>query len=327
MIKIESSWIQSNIHKFINKNVVIITGAGISVKAGIPDFRSKTGIFSDIYKKFKIKGEDLFTYKFGLNDSTRHIYINYIYNLKKLIDNAKPTFTHNFFKWYQNKCNKLRVYTQNIDGLEEKGGFKDSLVYLHGNLKYLKCIRCGSLEEFNDVKIEKNKHLNLEFFEKKDNFGNCKKCEISIKRHNSIQTFLHTTIVHYYQDHPNSDFISKCIRDDSFADLCIVVGTSLNVFGVRNMIKYFYKMKCECFFVNIEDCRNDMKKYFKYLFKGSSDEFFSKIKEYSNIDHCNLSFSDISILRDVMNEERIEKRMKRLSLTKDEITNNFLFID
>ena len=242
--------------EFINKNVVIITGAGISVKAGIPDFRSKTGIFSDIYKKFKIKGEDLFTYKFGLNDSTRHIYINYIYNLKKLIDNAKPTFTHNFFKWYQNKCNKLRVYTQNIDGLEEKGGFKDSLVYLHGNLKYLKCIRCGSLEEFNDVKIEKNKHLNLEFFEKKDNFGNCKKCEISI-----------------------------------------------------------------------EDCRNDMKKYFKYLFKGSSDEFFSKIKEYSNIDHCNLSFSDISILRDVMNEERIEKRMKRLSLTKDEITNNFLFID
>ena len=38
----------------------------------------------------------------------------------------------------------LRVYTQNIDGLETAAGVSDKkMVYAHGSLKWAKCMRCG----------------------------------------------------------------------------------------------------------------------------------------------------------------------------------------
>lgn len=328
MIYISKDWIQSKAQSFINKKVVIITGAGISVSSGIPDFRSKTGIFKDIRKKYKIKGEDLFSYKFGLDHCTRNVYLDYIYGLKTLIDSCKPSLTHDFFNWFTQFSN-LRVYTQNIDGLEEVAGLKEeNLVYLHGNLKYLKCLYCGSNEDFDDpILIKKSLQ--------------CKKCAKSPnERLKKIPRYLHTNIIHYHQDHPDSDFISSCIKEDSSCDVVIVVGTSLNVFGVQNMVKYFSKICDLRIFVNLEDCKSNYKKYFTHSYKGTSDEFFVSLKKEIEEYDLDVSLQDISIheenesslikdmspMKKSLSDKKIKKSMKRLSLSKEEIVNNFLLL-
>ena len=43
------------------KNIMFITGAGISTAAGIPDFRSKEGYFAQVQKKYNLSyPEELF---------------------------------------------------------------------------------------------------------------------------------------------------------------------------------------------------------------------------------------------------------------------------
>lgn len=99
--------------------------ADISVPGGGSDFRSPTVIFSKLRNQLKVNGRDLFTYNLGIKEGTR--------NLKEF-----P---------------KSRVYSQNIDELEEKSGIIFSIidkkkgVYLHGNLSNLNWYK----QEFTEV--------------------------------------------------------------------------------------------------------------------------------------------------------------------------------
>lgn len=74
--------------------------------------------------------------------------------LKEKIVNANPTATHYFLKRLSNLKKLTRVYTQNIDNLEEPAGlivdwklervtkYKSQVVQLHGSMKRLKCTSC-----------------------------------------------------------------------------------------------------------------------------------------------------------------------------------------
>ncbi|KAI5180829.1 hypothetical protein PAEPH01_2763, partial [Pancytospora epiphaga] len=145
MKTIDDEFIRKNRHIFRHKKCVFIVGAGISVASGIPDFRSPNGIFSLLRQQLRIDGRQLFSYNFGIREGTREIYLKYIADLKKLCDSSQPNAVHQFLAAYPSS----RVYTQNIDGLEERAGMifnksdKTHGVYLHGNLKILQCRYCG----------------------------------------------------------------------------------------------------------------------------------------------------------------------------------------
>src|SRR6185437_11175457 len=80
--------------------------------------------------------------------------------LKELIVNAKPTATHSFIKKLADMKKLKRVYTQNIDNLEELVGFdvnwqfervkncKAQVVQLHGTLSKLRCNACTNICPF-----------------------------------------------------------------------------------------------------------------------------------------------------------------------------------
>lgn len=156
MITVDLHWIKNNIGLFKKKKVVIVIGAGMSVASGIPEFRSKSGIFDDIKRALKINGSDLFTYRFSVDKESRKAYSKYMSKLKGMMDSAEPSLTHKFLKLYSDACGEFRIYTQNIDGLEEKAGFEAKgdkstrLVYLHGNMKELGCLYCGYRIQFTE---------------------------------------------------------------------------------------------------------------------------------------------------------------------------------
>jgi NAD-dependent histone deacetylase SIR2 len=129
--------------------ISVLAGAGISVAAGIPDFRSPTGLFS------KLKGKDL-PYPEAIFD------IRYFKrNPKPFFDlgpelrprAVAPTLTHCFIKLLQDKQKLLKCYTQNIDGLEKLVGIKpERLVRAHGHNETAHCTSCGA--EFDAIKMK-----------------------------------------------------------------------------------------------------------------------------------------------------------------------------
>jgi len=117
------------------KHIIVLTGAGVSTNAGIPDYRSKSGLFAELMKQFPQANapEDMFTRsfvsKYGLYDHP--IYKHHIEEIKQSI----PTPTHNMCNILHQRGLLVRVYTQNIDGLHQKAGLPDNMVIeYHGSL-------------------------------------------------------------------------------------------------------------------------------------------------------------------------------------------------
>ncbi|KAH9411811.1 sirtuin-like protein [Ordospora pajunii] len=282
MITIDAAWIRSNIKAFAQKRVVVLTGAGISVSCGIPDFRSQTGIFNDIKKTLGISGRNLFTYGISVAKETRSIYIKYMSKLKSMVDLAAPSLTHRFLLSYSQISNGFRLYTQNIDGLEEKAGMvprndkSTQLVYLHGSMKELACLYCGARVNFGEAE------------RKEYEAGNeitCTCCILRNEKRGIEHTaglrkrpvgVMHTTIIHYDQQHPESAFISRMAQSDGCCNLFVVMGTSLRVLGVKRLVRYFCRLESthgRRILVNLEKPPKEFAELFDFFWNGDCDEF------------------------------------------------------
>ncbi|KAF9166996.1 NAD-dependent protein deacetylase sirtuin-2 [Mortierella sp. AD010] len=113
------------------KNIIVMTGAGISTAAGIKDFRSPgTGLYDDLEKYNLPFPEAVFDLEF-----------------------FKPTLTHYLLPLLAKKKLLLRSYTQNIDSLERLAGLdEDLLVEAHGSFAYSKCVQCEMTSDSEWVK-------------------------------------------------------------------------------------------------------------------------------------------------------------------------------
>ncbi|TFK28155.1 DHS-like NAD/FAD-binding domain-containing protein [Coprinopsis marcescibilis] len=108
------------------KRIVIVCGAGISVQAGIPDFRSQDGLFKTIKrdnpKEALSSGKDLFDASVFNSEQRTALFCQMMAQLADLSQNASPTSFHHLLRALNDRGRLLRVYTQNIDALEEKCG-------------------------------------------------------------------------------------------------------------------------------------------------------------------------------------------------------------
>ncbi|BGP42702.1 hypothetical protein JCM10450v2_006811 [Rhodotorula kratochvilovae] len=108
------------------KRVAVVCGAGISTATGIPDFRSGAGLFESLKKQYPdarlSSGKDLFDVGLFQSEQNASIFYNMIAELKKQADAVEPTAFHSWLKQLDDDGKLFRVYTQNIDALEEKAG-------------------------------------------------------------------------------------------------------------------------------------------------------------------------------------------------------------
>ncbi|KAG9128383.1 hypothetical protein FRC07_014796 [Ceratobasidium sp. 392] len=108
------------------RRVVVLCGAGISVYAGIPDFRSPSGLFQSLKrdhpKENITSGRDLFDSTVFKSEETMSMFYKMIAHLATLSETAQPTPFHSMLQGLDARGQLLRVYTQNIDALEERVG-------------------------------------------------------------------------------------------------------------------------------------------------------------------------------------------------------------
>ena len=114
------------------ENVIVLAGAGISVSAGIPDFRSPgSGLYSKLQQYGLPHPEAIFEMGFFRNNPEP------FYTLAQELfpgDRYQPTTAHYFIKLLHEKGILLRCFTQNIDSLETQAGLpREKLVAAHGN--------------------------------------------------------------------------------------------------------------------------------------------------------------------------------------------------
>ena len=102
------------------RKIVIVAGAGISVSAGIPDFRSSHGLFRSLRGEHKLKssGKELFDASVYKDDSSTSSFHDMVRELSRMAEDAKPTLFHRLLARLSSEDRLLRLYTQNVDGLE-----------------------------------------------------------------------------------------------------------------------------------------------------------------------------------------------------------------
>jgi NAD-dependent SIR2 family protein deacetylase len=138
------------------KNIMVLVGAGISVSCGIPDFRSKdSGLYStlDVEELGLSCPEDLFDWDFFQEDPipfykfARNLYFPLGEDKK-----VEPSDSHKLLAMLEQKKMLLRVYTQNIDGLEIVAGVSNKkIIYAHGSLQWATCCTCQRKVSSEDI--------------------------------------------------------------------------------------------------------------------------------------------------------------------------------
>ncbi|KAM7414354.1 hypothetical protein PAMA_019257 [Pampus argenteus] len=187
------------------KNVVVVAGAGISTASGIPDFRTPgTGLYANLEKYNIPYPEAIFNIDYFSNDPQP------FFSLAKALypGSHRPNYIHYFIRMLHHKGLLLRMYTQNIDGLEKLCGIPDDkLVEAHGSFATASCHLC-----YTPYPAEEAKHAIMN-----DNVPICTFCAATVK----------PDIVFFGEDLPQKYFFHT--KDFPKADLLIIMGTSLQI--------------------------------------------------------------------------------------------------
>jgi NAD-dependent deacetylase len=125
-------------------SVVALTGAGISVPSGIPDFRSPgTGLWENV-DPMAVAHIDVFR-----RDPERfwHFYGNRFHTL----EDKEPNAAHRALAELERRGQLDAVITQNIDRLHRKAGTRE-LVEVHGTIDHSSCLDCGTRYALADVR-------------------------------------------------------------------------------------------------------------------------------------------------------------------------------
>lgn len=229
-----------------SKRVTVLTGAGISVESGIPDFRSSNGLWKKYdpsvygtYKNFKKDPQ-----KFWKMTETIH-------SIK-----ANPNNVHKTLADLEKRELIHHIITQNVDGLHQEAGSK-KVLEIHGTGKNCFCINCGyianSQEEIWDVTPQPSEQI-----------PKCKKCGGLMK----LDVIL-------FGEKLNREIYDEVIDATTNVDFLLVIGTSLQV-APCNVIPFRAKHNgAQVAFVNCT--KTMMDEYADYVIRGDLNDVVPKI--------------------------------------------------
>ena len=189
-------------------NIVFFGGAGVSTESGIPDFRSKDGLYN---MKYDYPPEEILSHTFFIEHTTEfyRFYKDKLNSLK-----YKPNITHYKLAELEKNGKLKAVITQNIDGLHQLAGSKN-VIELHGTVLKNHCLKCHTF-------------YGVEKIIESESVPRCEKCGGIIKPD-----------VVLYEEGLNDNDIKKALKYISTCDTLIIGGTSLTVYPAAGFVNYF----------------------------------------------------------------------------------------
>ncbi|HAA6519732.1 TPA: NAD-dependent protein deacylase [Listeria monocytogenes] len=196
------------------ERIVFLTGAGVSVPSGIPDYRSKNGLYAGMSSP-----EYMLSHTCLVREPEK--FYQFVTENMYYPD-AEPNAIHT--KMAEIEVEKdVTIITQNIDGLHEKAGSK-KVVNFHGSLYHCYCQKCG-------MSVTAQEYLKSDI-------------------HSGCGGVIRPDVV-LYEEAISESAIDQSLAAIRQADLIVIVGTSFRVSPFCNLTDYRNK-KARIFAVNKE---------------------------------------------------------------------------
>lgn len=216
------------------KNIIILTGAGVSVSCGIPDFRSRDGVYSRLSWEYPNLPDPqaMFDIKFFYQDPRPF----FKFAREIFPGQFKPSPSHHFIKRMEERGVLLRNYTQNIDTLERVAGIS-RLIECHGSFATASCTRCKFKINGDAIKEEiLQQRIPVCFMcnpnHASQNLSTTVANEESLDSshlRNLVEMGIFKPDIVFFGEELPDDFHDSIDTDRNKCDLLIVIGSSLKV--------------------------------------------------------------------------------------------------
>jgi NAD-dependent deacetylase len=188
-------------------SVVALTGAGISVPSGIPDFRSPgTGLWENV-DPMEVAHIDVFR-----RDPER--FWQFYGARFQTLEHKRPNPAHEALVTLERNGLLDAVITQNIDQLHARAGTRE-LVEVHGTIAHSSCLRCGTSYPIAEVRARQAAAA--------DGVPRCD-CERALKPD-----------VVLFGEYLPADALARAEQLAAGADLMLCIGSSLEVYPVAQL--------------------------------------------------------------------------------------------
>lgn len=227
------------------KKILIFSGAGVSKESGIETFRDSK---DSLWNNYKI--EDVATIDAWRKNKS--LVLDFYNQRRAQLKDVHPNLAHQIIADLE-KDYDVKLVTQNVDNLHERAG-STNIIHLHGELTKSRSTFPGSTESYDctgDI-----------------NIGD--KCPRGAQ--------LRPNIVWFGENLDPSD-IDKAETAAGECDICIIVGTSMQVFPA-NQIPFLTKEDCIIFYVDPSEM--------DFYVPEFRNDFFHHIKEPATIGMQNL---------------------------------------
>ncbi len=205
---------------FRSRKTIALTGAGISVESGIPDFRSAGGLWS------RYDPEE-YAHIDGFRRDPVKIW-NMLREIIDVIEAARPNPAHQALAQLEAMGYLSSVITQNVDGLHQAAGSRH-VIEFHGSNRFLICLTCGFRGE-------------TAAFDTRNEAPTCPKCGSVLK----------PDVVFFGEPIP-ADAMREAFEEARKADLVLVVGTSAVVFPASDIPSLAREHGAKVVEVNLEE--------------------------------------------------------------------------
>ncbi len=182
------------------KNLVVLTGAGISAESGIATFRDADGLWEG-HDVMEVASPTGFA-------SNPELVLDFYNKRRRQLKTVEPNAAHHYIAGLERNY-RVRVITQNVDDLHERAGSSE-VIHLHGEL-----LKARSSDDPDQIIRHEDDIL----------LGDTAEDGSQLRPH----------IVWFGEEVPAMD---KAIEIASMADILLIVGTSLQVYPAAGLMHY-----------------------------------------------------------------------------------------
>lgn len=226
-------------------NIVVLTGAGVSVASGIAPFRGPGGMWTD-------RDIERCATAHALREHPQVVWDAFA-ELRRSARVTEPNATHFALAELEKHRPNTMVLTQNIDGLHQAAG-SHNVIELHGNIHRTRCCKCR-VKPYQDETVEYRK---------------CPKCGGAL-RYDIV----------LFEENLDSNDMTRSYEALSRCDLFIAAGTSGIVWPSAGFAEIALQAGARTVLVNLETLPTP---YFQEQILGKAEEIFPVLFDYSGLE-------------------------------------------
>uniref|UniRef100_A0A7S3HFZ4 Deacetylase sirtuin-type domain-containing protein n=1 Tax=Spumella elongata TaxID=89044 RepID=A0A7S3HFZ4_9STRA len=270
-----------------SKNVLVLTGAGISTSSGIPDYRGPNGSYKRGHKPMTHS-------EFMTSESSRKRFWARSMVGWQNVSDATPNNAHFALAKLEAAGRCAGVITQNVDRLHFKAG-STNVIDLHGRVDQVRCQCCKKPMPRNEwqyamtsanasfmenmKQMQKEKKLQLDSAAAKNtNLRADGDAELNLEDYSMINVpscgscggILKLDVV-MFGDNVPADLVGRAYEHVDRCDSLLVVGTSLEVFSAYRFVRRAHQNSAKIAIVNYGETRAERDKLASIVFKSDAN--------------------------------------------------------